>query len=185
MSKRCFIALNLPQEARWQIEGLIADLEKINRDKNIKFIDPRQAHITLHFLGELKDEQIEQVKKILGSVCAKFMAAEIITGQINGFPDPKQPHTIYLDCREIGGRPLAKLQTVIGRELKNAGIMVENRKWQPHLTLARIKGPGRFHHEGIELSELTIPIASLGLMSSELSAAGPEYSILGAYNLNI
>jgi len=183
MTKRCFIALNLPPKARWQMESLITDLTKLNDDKNIKFVNPRQVHVTLHFLGNLDGAQIETVKKIISQAVPSCHQAEIMTGQIIAFPDWRQPHVICLNCREAGQKPLAKLRAEISRHLPSAKINIEDTKWQPHITLARLKGPCRFRADGIGFSELSILLNQVDLMSSELTPDGPNYNIIQSYSL--
>ena len=184
MTKRCFIALNLPQQAKWELESLIADLEKINRDKNIKFVNPRQLHITLHFLGDLDEEQIDRVKEILSANVGNFQPIEIITGQISGFPDLKQPNTIYLDCREVSANQLGKMHAAVGQALKAIGLAVDERKRQNHITLARIKGSCRFTAAEVELSELSIGFDQVDLMESVIvDPVTRKYKIIESYKL--
>ncbi|OGY56223.1 MAG: 2'-5' RNA ligase [Candidatus Buchananbacteria bacterium RIFCSPLOWO2_02_FULL_46_11b] len=185
MTKRCFIAINLPQEARWELESLSAGLEKKNQNQLINFVKPKQIHVTLHFLGDLTKEQINQVKDILAEIAPKYDQTELITGGLGAFPDLKQPNVIFLETKEIGTNSLARLQKEIGERLEKLGLKIDKRKWTPHLTLARCKENCRFKADGVELSELSIPVKSVELMASRLNSEGPEYSIISSYKFNI
>jgi len=183
MKKRVFIAINLPESVRTELGKLLLLCKKINSRPVIHYVKTKGIHLTLHFLGYLSDEQIEQVKEILKNQAKNYQKTELITGPIGGFPNLKQPRVIFLASQETGDNTLANLQKKLGQELEKIGLTVDHRIWQPHLTFARIVGPCVFKTQNLEIPKLKIPVNSIELMESQLLGSGAEYKILASYTL--
>ncbi|MFA6321850.1 MAG: RNA 2',3'-cyclic phosphodiesterase [Candidatus Buchananbacteria bacterium] len=183
MKKHCFIAINLPQEARWEIEALINDLQKINQDPRIKFINPKQVHLTLTFIGEIFHDQIELVVEMLQKIIGDFAATEIITQDLSAFPNVSEPRILYLNVKEVGQNLLPKIKKEIESQLSQAGLEFDQKKWEPHLTLARVKDSVKIKTNDIQPYELSIPVESLDLMESQLKPEGSEYKIIKSFKL--
>jgi len=183
MPKRCFIAINLPEEIKSKLEKLIDELKKYYKT-SIRGTEIENLHLTLHFLGDLAENQIQQVQQILDFKTKGFRQTQLLTDKIGAFPDLNQPRIIYLDCRQPNGYSLAKLQLGIAQALNKIGIQTDNRPWTPHLTLARVKQAIIFKPEKFTMPALQIPMISIELMSSQLNADGPEYKVISNFNLN-
>ncbi|MFA6409990.1 MAG: RNA 2',3'-cyclic phosphodiesterase [Candidatus Buchananbacteria bacterium] len=182
MSKRCFIAINLLPAAVKEIDDLTLKLKKYYKN-SVTGVQTKTAHLTLHFLGDLSDSQIEAVKDILENQVKDFKTAKLLTDKISAFPNLNEPKIIYLSGQQIGNESLSLLQNKVGEELNKIGIKTENRPWTPHLTLARVKSPIIFKPDNFDPPKLEIPVTSIELMASQLSSIGPEYKILASYNL--
>src|SRR3989344_4458712 len=110
MTKRCFIAINLPELAKEQLAQLLNQLKKINPAQEIRYVKAKSIHLTLHFLGNLTAEQISQVQEILKQQAEKYQASKLTTTEINAFPDLKRPRVIFLAGQEREGETLNNLQ---------------------------------------------------------------------------
>ncbi len=58
---RCFLAIELPEEVR---EELVR-IQKQLPEAKFKLVEPENLHLTLKFLGELSDFQVNKVKYTL------------------------------------------------------------------------------------------------------------------------
>ena len=183
MKKRVFIALNLPEAAKEALTKLISQTKKINSQPVIRYVKAKGIHLTLHFLGYLDENQINQVKDILKKLAKIYQQTELISGKIDAFPNLNRPRVIFLTGEERGGENLITLQKNLGQELEKIDIEVDHRPWHPHLTIARIKGPTQFKTEDLKVPQLFIPIKSIELMESKLSPYGAEYKILESFTL--
>ena len=183
MKKRVFIAINLPETVKEDLNKLISQTKKINSQPAIRYVKTKGTHLTLHFLGYLTQEQINQVKAVLKDIASQYNQTELITGQIDAFPNLNRPQVIFLSSQERAEESLPGLQRNLGEELEKIGVDVDHRPWQPHLTLARIKGPCQFKTENIKVPKLEIPINSIELMESRLQPQGAEYRIIESYTL--
>lgn len=179
---RIFIAINLPKEVKDELSRVLASLKNDLKRAPIKWTAADKIHITLHFLGNLADKQVEEVGDILAKIAPKYGKFKIKLGQIGFFPHRFSPRVVFVDTEcpdEIGC-----LQAEIGKELENLGYQTDSRPWHPHLTLGRINGS--VHAETFEKQEIE-PIEfganSIELMESELKPDGAEYSILKSFAL--
>ena len=80
--KRVFIAINLPDEVKENLIQYIAKIKKINFSHNLKYVKPQGLHLTLHFLGYLTDEQIEQVKTAISQVIENKQSFSLTINQL-------------------------------------------------------------------------------------------------------
>ncbi|MDD4996034.1 MAG: RNA 2',3'-cyclic phosphodiesterase [Patescibacteria group bacterium] len=173
MKIRSFIAVNLPMEVKEILEKRIKEIKKEIKI-GIKWVKKENLHLTLHFLGELENREIEKVKDIL----RKMVISDKIRlkiGQIGHFS-----RILFFKCREVEEHKIFDLQKNIGQELKKIGLKIDQRPWQMHLTFGRAKTSisisDSFLNQKIEEKEFFI--TSIDLMKSELKISGPIYTII-------
>ena len=157
----------------------IKNLAKINHGTKINWTRPENLHLTLHFLDEINDAQAELIKAELEKIAAEYDKVNVSLGEIDAFPDLKNPRTIVIGIR--GGEILEKIQKKIGFEMKRFNLPVDTRPWKPHVTLGRVK---------TGLAKITAPppagkfeITSLELIKSTLTSTGPIYEVLKSFEL--
>jgi 2'-5' RNA ligase len=183
MTKRCFIAINLPADIKEKIAGLTVELKKINSNPGARFVKSDNIHLTLHFLDDLNESQINQVDIILKDIVRSYSQTTLITENIGGFPNLNFPRVVFIETREARSSLLNELQKAIGQRLEDIGMTVDHRPWRPHLTLARITGRINFQAKHISLPKIEIPITSIELMESQLGPGGSKYKIINTYKL--
>ena len=184
MNQRVFIAVNLPKNQRSLLVQLLSQLKKINSSPLIKYVEPKNIHLTLHFLGDLTPDQIEAVKKVSDQTVKNYPAEQLLTGAINGFPNLRQPRVIFLETKTTPKNNLINLQKALGQKLQSLGLEIDPRPWRAHLTLARIKGPIDFKKPESPPPVLNIPITNVALMASQLQSSSPKYTVLSQYQLS-
>jgi len=186
MRIRSFIAINLPREIKEKLAQTIIELKKVNARVPIKWVNPEIIHLTLHFLGDLDERELLEVQNILSDLVIKNNTLELEIGGLGGFPNLQNPRIIFIDCREVGGKTLVNLQNAIGKRLKKIGLQTDNRPWQTHITLGRVKMPGAVKipdRNASQTDNLKFKIITIDLMKSELTPTGPIYTILKSYPL--
>ncbi|MHA1198933.1 MAG: RNA 2',3'-cyclic phosphodiesterase, partial [Candidatus Heimdallarchaeaceae archaeon] len=147
----------------------------------LKMVNPKILHATLEFLGEISEQQIQQVSQILSEI--KFSKFQLTIKQPGLLPNEKHIRVIY--CEMNGNIELLRnIQKEIRVKLKNLGYEVDSRTFKPHLTIARVKSIQN-KSELIKvinnLSEFYCgeqEISSIKLKKSELSTSGPQYTTL-------
>src|SRR5205814_5344481 len=106
------------------------------------------------------------------------------------FPNTKKPRVVWIG---IQGdlQPLRKLQEQIARETRNFGDNSDERAFQPHLTIGRVKASGlhgRKAGQGLELAAVpklgNWTVHNVLLVRSELSPDGARYTTLAAVPLD-
>ena len=180
---RCFIAINFPDWFKEEIKEVLVKLKKTNPRPDIRWIKAHNSHLTLHFLGYLNREKLEEVKKILAYIVPQVPLTSLRLGNFNYFPSSQKPRVFFIELKEDRGI-LVSCQKRIGQELEKIGIKIEKRPWHPHLTLARL---GFSHPLKIPLFDFSriapIPVHSIELMESHLFPQGPQYTIIQSFQL--
>lgn len=128
MPHRLFVALRPPPAVR---DALI-DLMEGERD--IRWQDDDQLHLTLRYIGEVDRHDADAIAAALGRIVfAPFPVSLTGTGT---FARKGKVHTLYAGVTPSAA--LAALQSKIERTCVRAGLEPEQRKFAPHVTIARL-----------------------------------------------
>ena len=179
---RIFIALELPQSVRDRLGKLQGRLK--GSGDRIRWVNSSHIHLTLKFLGEVKEENLEKVIRTARNVAAQFSVVKVKIGKIGAFPNFSSPRVIWVGIEEDKDK-LEALATGLEEKLAQEGFVKSSRKWTPHLTLARVKVLEEREKlkdlllqyckeaEGIE-----VKVKSLSVIKSMLSPQGSIYTVL-------
>ncbi|NCO15403.1 RNA 2',3'-cyclic phosphodiesterase [Candidatus Wolfebacteria bacterium CG18_big_fil_WC_8_21_14_2_50_39_7] len=183
--KRLFIAINLPEEVKRKITGLIKQInpEKFSDKSNFHWLSPENWHLTLVFLGYQPDETISPILESIKETAQHFPMSTIEFEKIILAPPGKTPRMIWLCGTKETSKALGEIKKYLDDSLiKNGvGFQKENRPFNTHLTLARFNfGKSDFSKEiGFpNIENLFFTAESLDLMESHLKRAGAEYETL-------
>ncbi len=176
---RVFFSVEVPDEIKDNIEKLIGGLKL----GPIKWINKKNMHITLKFLGNVEDEKIESLEDTVAKLVKDFGSIKIGFGGFGAFPDPKHPRVIWSGINGGAGK-LKELANKIEDALSQQGYGEEEREFSPHLTIGRIK-------ENIDIEALShfieknehtdlgsFEAKDISLMKSTLMKSGPVYEEL-------
>ena len=67
---RSFIAIELSEEARATLTRLQSELKEASPPKTVRWTDPKNVHLTLHFLGDVPEARLEDVSRTLCDTAA-------------------------------------------------------------------------------------------------------------------
>ena len=187
---RCFIAIDIDDKIRKALGDLQqqlaskADIKK----SDVKWVDPENIHLTLKFLGEIKDEKSVDVCNIVKGIVAGHKSFELDIQTVGCFGG-RSARVLWVGTGE-GNENLLQLQKDLEQQLTLAGWPKETREFTGHLTLCRIRNS----KAGIKLAEMTkdykdfklgtMPADSVSVYQSQLTPTGPIYTILGDYKLS-
>ncbi|MFN3740033.1 MAG: RNA 2',3'-cyclic phosphodiesterase [Thermodesulfovibrionales bacterium] len=182
---RCFVAIELNEEIKRELGSLIEQLRPLAPD--LKWVRPENLHITLKFLGEVKEDKIDNIKKGLDEVTRPCKAFTIKIKGIGQFPQGRTPRVIWAGVEDSEG--LLSLQKEVERSLSRLGFKEEEREFTGHITLARIKGLSGIQglldtlHNFKEKEFGIQDVKDIVLMKSELRPDGARYERLGVFKL--
>ena len=183
---RLFIAINLPQSERQAIHHATAPLREAAR--SVTWVAPDCIHLTMKFLGEQPPEAVALVRDAIGAVARGFNPPRLDLGGVGAFPHLRAPRIFWMG---IASDPkLELLHHDLEVACEELGHEVDARAFRPHVTLGRVKRDITTE-QAQTLSRLatsvryraTIDVPSIDVMQSELSAAGPRYTVLAAIPL--
>jgi RNA 2',3'-cyclic 3'-phosphodiesterase len=178
MDLRCFIAIGIPAQLQRNIGECIEILKK--HDADIKWVVPENLHFTLKFLGNTPDVLLPKIRDSLTAVVSTYKPFYIKIYGTGVFPNKTYPRVIWAGLLDADG--MKNLQEGVERSMAFLGFKSEDREFNPHLTLGRVRsrrGMIMFlkELETFEEKEFGIvPIDRILLMKSELKPKGPEYA---------
>ncbi|HOO96408.1 MAG TPA: RNA 2',3'-cyclic phosphodiesterase [Caldisericia bacterium] len=176
---RTFIALTLSENIEKYLRDVVDSLKKA--DIKASWTKPGRFHITLKFLGDVTDSQIESVKKTLSKIDATFPIPFELSG-ISAFPNTRNPKVLWqgVECPDA-----LRLAKQVEDSLQKIGFDKMDKSFNAHITLGRIKSsvPAEFVHRIKTLEEsLEGYFSDLVFFKSELTKAGPIYTPLWEYS---
>jgi len=128
---RLFVALDIDEEIRKQIEQFIEEVRGLAPD--VRWVTPESLHVTLKFIGEKPEAVVAEIEKAVGLVSAE--AFEISFRGHGFFPTAKAARVFWVGIEGDDG--LTQLAGKVEGSLAGIGIPKEERAFSPHLTLAR------------------------------------------------
>ena len=184
---RLFISVELPDEIKKNIGSLIEGLKKSKA--GVKWVKPRNLHLTLKFLGWVEDSQVDRIIELSAKSVAGAGGFKARFEGLGAFPSGKSPRVIWVGTAE-GGDALCKLAKTLEKTTSGAGFRTEEREFKPHLTIGRVK-----ERKGLE--KLTKQIGGIkdagfgevlvdriNIMKSTLTPNGPVYENLKEVGLS-
>jgi len=176
---RTFIAVPIPDEVKDLIVGIQEKLEAVRAD--VKWVERENLHFTLRFLGEVEEEKIPKVKKSI-SALGNFRAIQAETGALGAFPSFSSPRVIWLGLKK-GEREMVAMAAALDKALREEGFPPEDKPFQAHLTLGRVRSPRDLAQLKKMLTEISPPekvfqVNEICLFKSTLTPSGSIYDLL-------
>jgi len=142
---RTFIAIELPEEIIYTISKV---QEKIrSHGFKIRWVRPENIHLTLKFLGDIKEADTEKVARAVSESVTGYHPILLAVKGIGVFPGIKRPRVLWLGISKQLDL-LTALQRTLDEKLEAIGFPKEKRPFRGHLTIGRIKDkidPKRLH----------------------------------------
>ena len=175
---RLFIAIPLPEPVRRALLGLRSGLP------GARWVEPEAMHLTLRFLGEVDEDEAEDIDAALAAIDAP--AFELAISGIGCFQSRRRVRSVWVGLER--SEPLARLQGKVESAVVRAGFEPEGRKFKPHVTLARMKNTpaghvGAYMETHDTFAVAPFPAAAFTLVRSHLGRDGAHYEVLAEYPL--
>ncbi len=177
---RVFIAIDLDPEIKKNLGWLLQSLRRTKAE--VKWVGDDSLHLTLKFLGEVSEDDVTKIVKILEEIGPHHQPFLIECRQTGSFPEKGTPRVFW-----VGVTPspqLLALHKEIESSLEKIGFPPEERAFHPHLTLGRIKSSRGLEEARAELEKQReksfgqMEVKFLTLFQSFLRPAGAEYKVL-------
>lgn len=177
---RTFIAIELPENIKKQIEQAQAPLKKT--DAFVSWVKPGNIHVTLKFLGEVPEDKMEEVFAATGKALEGAREFTMSLKGMGGFPNLKRPRVIWIGAGS-GQEELSGLARRIEQEMEEIGFPREKRKFSAHFTIGRVKSPRNIEQlaglvESADFQTEEIQVTEVVVMRSQLNPAGAIYTPL-------
>lgn len=179
-SRRLFVALPLPDDLRILLSGLNVP------SASLAWTRPEQLHVTLRFLGDVDEAQVEPLADALDGV--KVAPFILPLEGVGTFPPRGAPKIIWVGVGHA--HPLLfQLRQQLDDALLGCGLEFDVRLFHPHVTLARVKSPAgavsaqHFVKRHRDFEGPPFRVAHFGLYASELLPRGAVHTLVREFAL--
>jgi 2'-5' RNA ligase len=193
---RIFVAIDIDDAIRNRVARFLDGVAGFAPDA--RWVQPESLHVTLKFIGEKPEEEIDKIKQALETIAAS--AFDVSFHGYGFFPSARSPRVFWIGIE--GGPKLAALAASVDETLARLDIAKEEHAYTPHLTLARGAGgsgsPRRLKHDHpnsgfqrLQEKLAALPAPEFGTMTarefflyrSQLSPGGSKYTKLAGFRL--
>jgi len=176
---RAFVAIEIDEPIREALAALISELRAL--DAPVKWVEPQNIHLTLKFLGSVPDASVPKAIDILRACCQGVSPFQLEVKGAGAFPDLKRPRVLFVSAED---RPptAADLARRLNEQMAELGVEREDRPFQNHITLGRLKMPRPIPALAQRLEALaarlfgSMTVQRVTLMQSDLRPGGPVYT---------
>jgi 2'-5' RNA ligase len=179
-SIRVFVAVEIPETVKAQVDALEAQLKKTRAD--ITWVQPKNMHVTLKFLGDLPSERLGAIREGVQEAVAALACFQMRLAHLGAFPNLDRPRVFWIDVQE-GRTDLIHLQRRVEDALCARQFVREERPFSPHLTIGRVRSPRGLHAlaDQVHQTDFQSPpfsVQRVAVVRSELHPGGPVYTVL-------
>ena len=176
---RLFVALGIPDIVRAGLSVICGGLP------GARWVAPENFHLTLRFIGEVDDGDIQEIDEAFSRVSASPIAVSL--AGVGYFGRGRATRALWV--KVVPSPELESLGSKVELALVRAGCPPESRKFVPHITLARFR---RAQSQLVEQFVADHALFKLGpfpartflLNSSTHRLAGTIYTVEAEYSLN-
>ena len=192
---RLFVAVDIDDTIRSRIARFLDGVREFASDA--RWARPESLHVTLKFIGEKNEEEVETIKVALETIAADRF--EMNFRGYGFFPSARSPRVFWIGIES--GATLSSLAALVDDRLAALGISKEEHVFTAHLTLARSGASGsprrqKADHPNRNFQRLqeklaALPAPEFGTMTvrefflyrSQLSPGGSKYTKLARFGL--
>lgn len=176
---RLFVGLELPWALRQQVAALAGA-----GIPGARWVPPENYHLTLRFIGETPGYRAEEIDLALAGLRARSFSLTL--AGLGTFAKGGRSSALWVGVER--NPQLDHLQNKVETALQRIGLEPERRRFQPHVSLARLDGMG----EGRLVSYVQahnlfraepVPVAHFTLFSSQLGKEAAVYTAEVEYPL--
>lgn len=176
---RLFVAIDLPINMVERLTSMASGLP------GARWTRPENFHLSLRFIGEVDEGAAEDIDSALAEINA--LPFNLSISGVGYFGKTKAARAVWAGVER--NDDLIHLQHKIESALQRTGINAEERKFTPHITLARLKGTPRGRLEDFVASQTNFRpppfhINKFVLYSSFLASSGAIYTPEADYPLS-
>jgi RNA 2',3'-cyclic 3'-phosphodiesterase len=177
---RTFVAVFPPPEVQ---ERALAMARRLPLGGRVRWSRPENVHLTLKFLGDIREEILDNLCTALEKVCERHTAFDVGLAVLGAFPSARRAQILWAGVGE-GSDRLRRLAESLDAAFAPLGFEREKRPYTPHLTLGRARGkPASFDPPPVEEDLGEFRVGRVELTESTLTHEGAIYRTVRAFAL--
>lgn len=183
---RTFIAVRLPERIRHRVADAGNSLKESGAD--VKWAPEENLHITIKFIGAVEPMRLAALNTAVEQAACGIAPFAVSIGGAGAFPKIVRPSVVWVGVTS----GVKELETLAGRVesfAEEAGFPREERKFNPHITVGRVKTPVGMQKLSASLEKLkhveagTFTVDTVSIMKSRVTPSGAVYSAMAEYEL--
>ena len=181
MTIRSFIALPIHRDTANKLGDMAAKMSYQDKSGAIRWVDQENYHITLAFLGEQQQADLETLADQL-DYNIRQIEFEAVLSHLSPFPEsrPKLVAAMMEKSNDI-----KCLHQQVNASVKSIDMTVDKRKFIPHITLGRYRHSRNNYAGDIPLNvSCKVVIDEVVLYQSVLTSSGAEYEPIYRFPLD-
>jgi RNA 2',3'-cyclic 3'-phosphodiesterase len=192
MKLRAFIAVEIPADVQRLIQQGTDSLHKALPKPLVRWVETKNLHITLKFLGDVSAEDLEKLANAIELELGTQAAFTISVAGLGVFPGYHQPRIIWVGLE--APEALSSLQQGVEAASVSMAFLPEERPFSPHLTIGRV-GQGSTQADRLKIREALeaatfrsigpFDVKAVTIFKSDLHPTGPVYTSLFALPMHI
>ncbi len=184
---RAFIAIKIPEDIQEKLGEIQKKLKQAAA--HVSWVKPGNMHLTLKFLGNIEEDQSSKIITSLEDSIQGISPFQLQVGYAGAFPNLRYPRVVWIGVNDNEEGSLKTLQDNLSSRLAPLGFKKEKGRFQPHLTLGRVRSQKNRSNLLRAVEAITkiwvgeIAVAAVYLIGSELKSTGAEYTDLAEVKL--
>ncbi len=175
---RLFVALEIPGEVRDRLALVQGGVP------GARWVRSENLHLSLRFIGEVDEHAAADLDAQFGRITSGGFHLKI--ADVGSFGPDRNPTALWAGAPRCDA--LQHLRDKVDRAVVAAGLTADDRKFKPHVTLARLKNSrrDRVHRwlsDNAFLSTAPFLVDRFVLFRSHLNRDGASYEALAEYPL--
>ena len=172
MTIRSFIALPIPTETVNELGDMAAKMSYQDKSGAVRWVDQENYHITLAFLGDKNQEDLELLAEKLDE---NIIQPEFQLSLTHPSPFPENRPKM-LAAMAIKNNGILDLHKQVISSIKSIDMVIDKRKFIPHVTLGRYRHSKNSYAGDIPINvSFETVIDEVVLYESVLTSSGSEY----------
>ncbi len=186
--KRVFVAIDISDEARRIVAARISAFRNDASSSAIKWIRPDNLHLTLQFVGDVDNGQLQPVVNSVKKISEQFRKFRLSLQGVGAFPSPSKARVLWIGIHDEDSN-CVKIKESLEHEFRQLGIAGDRKPVTPHLTVARIKDPRAARpliekYLNTEFEPIDFDVAKIVTYESKLLPTGSIYSKIATLALD-
>lgn len=178
MNKRLFLAIALPDN----YISIFKEISRKNNFKGIRWTNLDNLHLTIYFLGNVKEKNLSALEKQL-QIIQDLPIFSLRFNKITLAPPDRSPRMIW--AQFYPQESFNALNQKIYQATKNISHQKPHLKQIPHITLARLKNWADFRKITLPQVKLNdLKIQKIELISSVLTPQRAQYATISDFKLD-
>jgi 2'-5' RNA ligase len=179
---RLFIALKIPSELKDNLLNVCYELSESS--ELFRWEKREKIHLTLKFIGEVKEELLRSIVEEITFI-EEYYSFNFNVTKFGFFYRNGLPSILWTGLKT--DESFHRLVEQLNERLSIFSIPVERRKFEPHLTVLRLKkNPGKkfiLKFEEYLFDNWNFNSSEISLIKSERLSTGARYTDIKKYNL--